>query len=131
MCRLGMAAKGFVSFIEPESSGPRPPKRAAVSTKAAASFQPRLSRMQGDPRLAATLSRVTVAAAAVLAAGHAAPAIAAVDGLRRRALPRLGGVGRPEHVALTFDDGPDPASTPAFLDALDGLGWRETIFMLG
>jgi len=34
-------------------------------------------------------------------------------------------------VALTFDDGPDPASTPAFLDALDDLGWKATFFMLG
>jgi peptidoglycan/xylan/chitin deacetylase (PgdA/CDA1 family) len=41
------------------------------------------------------------------------------------------GVGRKGHVALTFDDGPDPASTPAFLDVLDGLGWRASFFMLG
>ncbi len=34
-------------------------------------------------------------------------------------------------MALTFDDGPDPASTPAFLDALDDLGWTATFFMLG
>ena len=81
--------------------------------------------------MAPTLPRVTVAAAAVLAAGHAAPALSAVDPLRRRALPRLAGKGRPGHVALTFDDGPDPASTPAFLEALDRLGWRATFFMLG
>jgi peptidoglycan/xylan/chitin deacetylase (PgdA/CDA1 family) len=34
-------------------------------------------------------------------------------------------------VALTFDDGPDPESTPSFLEALDRLGWRATFFMLG
>jgi peptidoglycan/xylan/chitin deacetylase (PgdA/CDA1 family) len=34
-------------------------------------------------------------------------------------------------VALTFDDGPDPVSTPAFLDELDRLGWRATFFLLG
>jgi peptidoglycan/xylan/chitin deacetylase (PgdA/CDA1 family) len=34
-------------------------------------------------------------------------------------------------VALTFDDGPDRESTPAFLEALDRLGWRATFFMLG
>jgi peptidoglycan-N-acetylglucosamine deacetylase len=45
--------------------------------------------------------------------------------------PRLSGVGRAGHVALTFDDGPDPASTPAFLDALGSLGWKATFFMLG
>ncbi len=41
------------------------------------------------------------------------------------------GCGRADHVALTFDDGPDPASTPRFLEALDRLGWRATFFMLG
>jgi peptidoglycan/xylan/chitin deacetylase (PgdA/CDA1 family) len=34
-------------------------------------------------------------------------------------------------VALTFDDGPDPASTPAFLDRLGELGVRATFFLLG
>jgi peptidoglycan/xylan/chitin deacetylase (PgdA/CDA1 family) len=41
------------------------------------------------------------------------------------------GVGRRGHVALTFDDGPDPASTPEFLRVLDALGWHATFFMLG
>ena len=45
--------------------------------------------------------------------------------------PALAGVGRRGHVALTFDDGPDPVSTPRFLDALDRIGWRATFFMLG
>jgi peptidoglycan/xylan/chitin deacetylase (PgdA/CDA1 family) len=62
---------------------------------------------------------------------HAAPMVTCVASVRRRWLPALAGVGRPGHVALSFDDGPDPASTPAFLDALDGLGWRATFFMLG
>jgi peptidoglycan/xylan/chitin deacetylase (PgdA/CDA1 family) len=62
---------------------------------------------------------------------HAAPALTAISPLRRHLLPHLAGVGRPGHVALTFDDGPDPSSTPAFLDVLDGLGWRATFFMLG
>jgi peptidoglycan/xylan/chitin deacetylase (PgdA/CDA1 family) len=34
-------------------------------------------------------------------------------------------------VALTFDDGPDPARTPALLDALDELGVRATFFLVG
>ena len=34
-------------------------------------------------------------------------------------------------VALTFDDGPDPASTPAVLDRLDELGLVATFFCLG
>jgi len=81
--------------------------------------------------VAPTLPRTAAAAAAVLAAGHAAPALSALDGVRNRLLPGLAGAGRAGHVALTFDDGPDAASTPAFLDALDRLGWRATFFMLG
>jgi chitooligosaccharide deacetylase len=34
-------------------------------------------------------------------------------------------------VALTFDDGPDPATTPAVLDVLDDFGVRATFFMVG
>jgi peptidoglycan/xylan/chitin deacetylase (PgdA/CDA1 family) len=34
-------------------------------------------------------------------------------------------------VALTFDDGPDPAHTPALLDALAELGVKATFFLLG
>lgn len=65
------------------------------------------------------------------AVAHLWPATASVRQMRLHLMPELAGVGRPDHVALTFDDGPDPASTPAFLDALDGLGWRATFFMLG
>src|SRR5919204_661003 len=49
----------------------------------------------------------------------------------RRLTPRLAGVGTPGHVALTFDDGPVPASTPAFLEALARRRLRATFFMLG
>ncbi|MHB8466945.1 MAG: polysaccharide deacetylase family protein [Acidimicrobiales bacterium] len=34
-------------------------------------------------------------------------------------------------IGLTFDDGPDPASTPAILDVLDQYGARATFFVLG
>ena len=34
-------------------------------------------------------------------------------------------------VAITIDDGPDPESTPALLDALDARGQRATFFVLG
>jgi peptidoglycan/xylan/chitin deacetylase (PgdA/CDA1 family) len=54
-----------------------------------------------------------------------------VSPLGVRLTPALVGVGRPGHVALTFDDGPDPASTPQFLAALDRLGWHATFFVLG
>jgi peptidoglycan/xylan/chitin deacetylase (PgdA/CDA1 family) len=65
------------------------------------------------------------------AAVHAAPSLVALSSIGRHLSPSLAGVGAKGHVALTFDDGPDPSSTPAFLDALDELGWRATFFMLG
>ena len=51
--------------------------------------------------------------------------------LRTAICPRLAGMGRPDHLALTFDDGPDPDATPAVLEALDRLGVTATFFMLG
>jgi peptidoglycan/xylan/chitin deacetylase (PgdA/CDA1 family) len=62
---------------------------------------------------------------------HAGPALAGVSPFGIRFTPRLVGRGRPGHVALTFDDGPDPGSTPAILRELDRRGWKATFFMLG
>jgi peptidoglycan-N-acetylglucosamine deacetylase len=62
---------------------------------------------------------------------HAAPALGGVSPIGVRLTPSLVGVGRRGHVALTFDDGPDPESTPAFLGVLHDLGWKATFFMLG
>lgn len=64
-------------------------------------------------------------------AGHFAPALACVPPLRNALLPRTAGQGDPGGVALTFDDGPDPVSTPRFLEELERLGWKATFFMLG
>ncbi|MCP9999242.1 polysaccharide deacetylase family protein [Streptomyces werraensis] len=69
-----------------------------------------------------------------LAAGalaHVGPAATWLPVVRRHLSPRLAGAGHPRHVALTFDDGPDPLSTTRFLDVLDGLGVRATFFVLG
>jgi peptidoglycan-N-acetylglucosamine deacetylase len=66
-----------------------------------------------------------------LALAHAGPGITAVGPLRRLAFPRLAGQGAAGHVALTFDDGPDPAWTPQFLDVLDSRGVHATFFLLG
>jgi peptidoglycan/xylan/chitin deacetylase (PgdA/CDA1 family) len=49
----------------------------------------------------------------------------------RRLTPRLAGLGRSDHLALTFDDGPAAASTPRFLDLLDRAGVRATFFLVG
>lgn len=80
-------------------------------------------------RLGAVPFAIGAAAVGVLA--HLAPGVASWRAMRCRVAPGLAGVGDPHHVALTFDDGPDPVSTPAFLDTLDGLGWRATFFCLG
>jgi peptidoglycan/xylan/chitin deacetylase (PgdA/CDA1 family) len=65
------------------------------------------------------------------ALAHLLPAVTTWRGLRCWATPGLAGVGRADHAALTFDDGPDPLSTPAILDQLDQLGWQATFFLLG
>ncbi|WP_435853843.1 polysaccharide deacetylase family protein [Streptomyces sparsogenes] len=74
---------------------------------------------------------VATATATLVAAAHAAPAATWLPGVRRAVCPALAGRGRPDHIALTFDDGPDPRSTPRFLDALDELEVRATFFVLG
>jgi peptidoglycan/xylan/chitin deacetylase (PgdA/CDA1 family) len=74
---------------------------------------------------------VGAAALAAAAAAHAAPAVAAWSLPRRLFLPGLAGVGRPDHVALTFDDGPDPRSTPLMLEVLALRGVRATFFLVG
>ena len=75
---------------------------------------------------------VTAAMVSTVAlAGHVLPAATWLPRLRRAWFPALDGIGFPDHVALTFDDGPDPSSTPRFLDALDALDVRATFFVLG
>ncbi len=61
---------------------------------------------------------------------HAGPAATWLPAVRRL-LPGLAGVGADTHVALTFDDGPDPRTTPRFLAELERLGCRATFFVLG
>ncbi len=62
---------------------------------------------------------------------QAGPGLTGFGPVRAAAFPRLAGQGDPGHVALTFDDGPDPATTPGFLDQLASSGIRATFFMLG
>ncbi|MFD8705463.1 polysaccharide deacetylase family protein [Kitasatospora sp. NPDC059648] len=74
---------------------------------------------------------IGAAVAAAATATHAAPAISTYGPLRNRLMPRLAGEGRPDHVALTFDGGPDPVSTPYFLTLLQKYDVRATFFLLG
>jgi len=80
------------------------------------------------------LGRAAVLGGTTLAAGafaHLVPGVVFLRRARSVLLPGLAGVGRADHVALTFDDGPDPESTPVFLDELDRLGLTATFFLLG
>lgn len=47
-----------------------------------------------------------------------------------RELPGREWLERDGAIALTFDDGPDPDSTPAVLDALEAAGARATFFVV-
>ncbi|WP_163008836.1 polysaccharide deacetylase family protein, partial [Streptomyces sp. S5] len=69
--------------------------------------------------------------ALAVAAWHIGPAATWLPGLRTAYFPGLDGRGAPGRVALTFDDGPDPLSTPHFLRALEALRVRATFFVLG
>lgn len=71
------------------------------------------------------------AAALTVAGWHIGPAATWLPAVRSTLAPTLDGRGDPGHVALTFDDGPDPVSTPYFLRELDRLSVRATFFVLG
>jgi peptidoglycan/xylan/chitin deacetylase (PgdA/CDA1 family) len=77
------------------------------------------------------LTAAATALPAVLATAHCAPVVSTFGPLRNRVMPRLAGKGRADHVALTFDDGPDPKSTPSFLRLLAARRVRATFFLLG
>ncbi len=59
------------------------------------------------------------------------PSLASVFWIKDVLFEYQQGWGRRDHVALTFDDGPDPVSTPLLLKELDRLGVKATFFMLG
>ena len=70
-------------------------------------------------------------AATGLAVVQGGPGVTAIGPVRRALFPGLAGRGRAGHVALTFDDGPDPATTPAFLEVLAARRVSATFFLLG
>jgi peptidoglycan-N-acetylglucosamine deacetylase len=71
-----------------------------------------------------------LASGAALAIVQGSPGLTALAPVRRL-FPRLAGAGRPDHVALTFDDGPDPRFTPRLLATLDARRVHATFFLLG
>ena len=76
------------------------------------------------------LTGVLLASGAALAVAQGGPGLTALAPVRRL-FPRLAGAGRPDHVALTFDDGPDPRFTPRLLATLDARRIHATFFLLG
>jgi peptidoglycan/xylan/chitin deacetylase (PgdA/CDA1 family) len=84
------------------------------------------------PLVAASTALLGVAlGTAAVGLAHAAPTLAAIGPMRRRLLPRLSGHADSDHIALTFNDGPDPQSTPAFMRLLADRDVRATFFLLG
>src|SRR4051812_48974490 len=81
------------------------------------------------------MSRARVLATTAVSA-VAAPSLVSVGPIRLALTPtafpaELSGISARHHVALTFDDGPDPVSTPSFLRLLGQLDVRATFFVLG
>ncbi len=85
--------------------------------------------MRGRGR-SGTLARAVLASGAALAVAQGAPGLTALAPVRRR-FPGLSGAGAADHVALTFDDGPDPGWTPRFLATLAARRVHATFFLLG
>ncbi len=76
------------------------------------------------------LTRALLATGAALAVAQGGPGLTALAPVRRL-FPGLAGAGRTDHVALTFDDGPDPRFTPRFLAMLAARRVHATFFLLG
>jgi len=74
--------------------------------------------------------RPVVATTLSVYAAYAAPALALTPFGRNLFRPVVR-VPKGGHMAITFDDGPDPVSTPRVLDVLDELNARATFFLVG
>lgn len=79
----------------------------------------------------ARLRKPVLAVAAGTAVLQAGPGVTGLGPVRAALFPLLSGRGLPGHVALTFDDGPDPVATPLFLAELAAHGVQATFFLLG
>jgi len=80
------------------------------------------------------LGRAAVVGGAAMAAAtavHLAPGLPALAPMSDRLAPSLMGRGDRRHVALTFDDGPDPEATPRLLRILAARDIRATFFLIG
>ena len=91
----------------------------------------RAPRAPAGPPALARAGGLGLLLAAGVAVAQAGPGITALRPVRTALFPRLSGCGAADHVAITFDDGPDPAATPHFLDVLASQRLHATFFMLG
>jgi peptidoglycan/xylan/chitin deacetylase (PgdA/CDA1 family) len=80
---------------------------------------------------AASVLREVAGLGAVLVAGAGAAAWGAVAPRSQLFGSTIRRTGRPNTVALTFDDGPNPALTPRLLRLLDEHHVRATFFLIG
>jgi peptidoglycan/xylan/chitin deacetylase (PgdA/CDA1 family) len=101
-------------------------KRRTMQDSSRSAHSVRQARSVSPVRLLPPIA-LTVAGLAVAQAGPGLTGLPSV----RQYFPRLAGTGDPDHVALTFDDGPDPASTPRFAELLRDRQVRATFFLLG
>lgn len=92
---------------------------------------PRAADGRAARMLAGRASRLVAATAGLAAAAQAGPGITALRPVRDSLFPLLSGKAPSDHVALTFDDGPDPVATRLFLGLLRDRGVRATFFLLG
>ena len=65
-----------------------------------------------------------------VAAANLLPVTGCIAPLRRTCRPRLSGISQRNHIALTFDDGPDRRTTPRFMELLAARGVTATFFLL-
>lgn len=86
--------------------------------------------MASDAGSASTDGSGTTRVPAPLRRLRTLPSSVAFSPAGRFVVPARLGFGRSGHVALTFDDGPDPYGTPAVMKALASLGWKATFFVL-
>jgi peptidoglycan-N-acetylglucosamine deacetylase len=108
-----------------DQAGTTPPQQAAGTTP------PRRARARPHHVPARTARLGVLLAAAGVAVVQAGPGITALRPVRTALFPRLSGCGAADHVAITFDDGPDPEATPHFLNVLADQHLHATFFMLG
>jgi peptidoglycan-N-acetylglucosamine deacetylase len=82
-------------------------------------------------RTAAALSGISYLLPALTSIGYPLPALAPASAVLRRMLGVEDKTADGAGCALTFDDGPHPAGTPAVLEALAAARARATFFLVG